>query len=53
MDVLTRIHLVSFPAPKREMRWDLVVQVVQLTVTPMLAVRRALPAGHREAIIPT
>jgi hypothetical protein len=53
VDVLPRIHLVSYPAPKREGRWDQVVQVVQLTVTPMLAVRRPLPAGHREGIIPT
>ena len=53
VDVLTRIHLVSYPARKREMRSELMVQVVQLRVAPMLAVRRALPAGHREAIIPT
>jgi hypothetical protein len=29
------------------------VQVVQVRVAPMLAVRRALPAGQRETIIPT
>jgi len=30
-----------------------VVQVVQLNLVSMCAVRRALPADHREAIIPT
>ena len=48
-----RIHLVSYPTRRHEMWSATVVQVVQLTVAPMLAVRRALLAGHRAAIIPT
>jgi hypothetical protein len=53
VDALTRIHLVSYPARTHEKRSGLVVQVVQLSAVPVLAVRRALPAGHREDIIPT
>ena len=53
MDVPVRIHLVSYPPREQETWSQAVVQVVQLTVAPMLAVPPALLAGHRAAIIPT
>jgi hypothetical protein len=46
------IHLVPHPPPGAD-PVGRVVQVVQLIVPPMHAVRRALPANHREAIITT
>jgi hypothetical protein len=52
VNVLTRVHPVSYPAPEADDSAR-VVQVVQMMAASTEEGRRALPADPRDAIIPT